>query len=144
MNTVLQKAALFCGMYFFSAQLYCQTVPDTEIKKNIAPAGGQLQNILKLQPKSFEYNTEKFSQFKFNTGRQYGFIAENVMEAFPHLVKVKYYTFPIGKNNTQVVSVNTVDTQGLVPLLVSSIQELHAEIEKLKLEIQQLKGTAVQ
>jgi len=140
MNTNLKKAALLCGACIVSAQLFCQTVPDTQLKKNISPLSGTLSSVLKLQPKTFEYNTEKFKQFKFNTGRQYGFLAENVMEEFPHLVKVKYYTFPSGKNNTQVVSVNTVDTQSLVPLLVASIQELHAEVEKLKAEVKELKG----
>lgn len=142
MHNYLKKAALLCGICFISGQVFCQTLPDTELKKNISPLSGTLNSVLKLQPKTFEYNTERFSQFKFNTGRQYGFLAENVQEAFPHLVKVKYYTFPVAKNSTKTVSVNTVDTQSLVPLLVASIQELHAEVEKLKAEVIALKGVA--
>lgn len=143
MDNYFKKAALLCCACFVSAQLFCQSVPDTELKKNISPLNGTLHSVLKLQPKTFEYNTERFSQFKFSTGKQYGFLAENVMEAFPHLVKVKYYTFPSAKNSTQTVSVNTVDTQSLVPLLVASIQELNAELEKLKAEVKALKGVAV-
>lgn len=143
MYNYFKKAALLCGTCFISVQLFCQVLPDTEIKKNIRPLSGTLNSVLKLEPKTFEYNTEKFSQFKFNTGKQYGFLAENVVDAFPQLVKVKYYTFPVAKNSTQTVSVNIVDTQSLVPLLVASIQELHAEIEKLKAEVKTIKGVAV-
>jgi AmiR/NasT family two-component response regulator len=43
------------------------------------------------------------------------------------------------KNTFKGIVVNTIDTQSLIPVLVASIQELYAEVEKLKAEIKALR-----
>ena len=118
---------------------YAQNIPDSVLKINAKPIGNPLQRLLLLQPKTFEYNTARFKHLDLATGTQYGFMAENVQAVFPSLVSTRYKQYLFGKNNYRNAVTSQVDSNALIPLLVASIQELHAELEKLKAEILELK-----
>jgi hypothetical protein len=128
------------AMVLLTAGTYAQNIPDTEIKKNISGINNPLQNIIRLEPKAFEYNKDKFKDLKLPGGRQYGFVTEEVQSVFPELVSTRSYSYMAGKNLFRTAKIKSLDTESLIPILVASIKEQQQEIEKLKTEIQALKN----
>lgn len=116
-----------------------QTIADTDVKRNIATINSPLKSLLRLEPRVFEYETEKFKTLRLKEGRQYGFLADNMQEVFPGMVNSKHVNYMYGKNTYRQASIRTVDEVSLIPVLVASIQELHLEVEKLKQELSALK-----
>ncbi|MFT3825031.1 MAG: tail fiber domain-containing protein [Chitinophagaceae bacterium] len=133
------KAGIVIAATMFATTAFSQSIPDSDIKKNVTPISNPLESINKLEPKVFEYDQSKYQGLKLPAGKQYGFLAENVQAVFPDMVKVESRSIPFGKNTTRTAQVKTLDTERLVPVLVASIQELQAQVEQLKAEIQQLK-----
>jgi hypothetical protein len=128
------------AMVLLTAGTYAQNIPDTEIKKNISGINNPLQSIIRLEPKAFEYNKDKFKDLKLPGGRQYGFVTEEVQSVFPELVSTRSYSYMAGKNLFRTAKIKSLDTESLIPILVASIKEQQQEIEKLKIEIQALKN----
>ena len=126
----------------FAKTSHAQTLSDTEIKRNITSINSPLNALMQLEPRVFEYETNKFKDAGFKSGRQLGFLTDNMRAVFPGLVSNRYFSYMYGKNNYRQSSVPTIDAVGLIPLLVASIQEMNTEIERLKLEINTLKGKA--
>ncbi|MDO9376554.1 MAG: tail fiber domain-containing protein [Ferruginibacter sp.] len=116
-----------------------QTITDTDVKRNITTINSPLKSLLRLEPRVFEYETEKFKSLRLKEGRQYGFLADNMQEVFPGMVNSKHVNYMYGKNTYRQASIRTVDEVSLIPVLVASIQELHLEVEKLKQELHSLK-----
>ncbi|MEO6734457.1 MAG: tail fiber domain-containing protein [Ferruginibacter sp.] len=129
-----------CFLLFSFDNVFSQSIADTEIKRNISAINSPLKNVLLLEPRIFEYDTDKFKSLRLKEGKQYGFLAENVSEVFPALVTSKTINYMFGKNSYRNQTVYSVDAVGLIPVMVASIQELHTEIENLKKEIAGLKN----
>ena len=51
------------------------------------PPVGVLDKVTNLRAKTYRYNTEEFPSRKFSEGRQIGWMADDVEEAFPELVE---------------------------------------------------------
>ena len=119
--------------------VYAQTISDELIKKNITPIASPLKKLLQLEPRIFEYDTDKFRSLGLKQGRQYGFLADNINDVFPGLVSSKSISYMYGKNNYRIKTINTIDEVSLIPILVASIQELHTEIEQIKMQMKELK-----
>jgi len=100
------------------------TISDYRLKENVKDLTDSLTKINKLKPKSFN--------FKDNTNEtRIGFIAHEVQETVPQAVTgTKDETREDGTPKYQ-----GLDNSMLVPLLVGAIQELKAEIETLKTQI---------
>ena len=101
-------------------------VSDERIKKNITNNNIGLDAINKIQVKNFEYRTEdevtelpKQAAIK-KEGNQVGVIAQEIQEILPDLVK---------EQTTGCLSVNS---DNLTWYLINAVQELSAEIKKLK------------
>lgn len=132
-------AVLVGGAHIVNAQ----DISDTEVKKNISAMEDQLQKLMQLQPKNYEYNVNNFKYLKLQKGKQYGFIAEEVEAVFPELVKEKAVSYMYGKNVYRNATIKVVDEDRLIPVLVAALKEQQGEIEKLKAELQDLKKGAV-
>lgn len=141
-NTI-RKVCLAFAFLLTSIVIYAQDIPDRSIKKNITLIDSSLQKITQLQPKQFEYNTATFKHLKLKGGKQYGFIAEDIQAVFPDLVNEKSVSYRYGKNVYRNAIIKTIDETSLIPLLVASIKEQQAEIEKLKTEMLELKKQVV-
>jgi endosialidase-like protein len=124
-------------LFVCTTTVYAQNIPDKQIKKNVSPIPNSLQSILLLQPSTFEYDTENFKSLKLRQGKQYGFLAENMQQVFPSLVSTKQVSYMFGKNAHREQQISTIDDSRLVPIMVSAIQELYMEIEKLKQELKE-------
>lgn len=99
-----------------------------------------LKKLLQLEPKVFEYNTEKYEHLRLEDGMKFGFMSDNVQHVFPELVTTRRSSYMFGKNVYRDVHIKTVDERSLIPVLVASIKEQQAEIEKLKQNIADLKA----
>jgi hypothetical protein len=86
---------------------------DLNLKTNIAPINYGLEEILKLNPVTFDWKNDTINQ-----GKQYGFIAQEVQKIMPDLVKQGEY---LG-----------LDKEAIFTTLVKAIQELKQEIDTLK------------
>lgn len=92
---------------------------DQRLKTNIAPITYGLNEILQLNPVTFNWKEDRTKQ-----GKQYGFIAQQVQQIMPDLVK------PLG-----VGDLLGLDKEGIYATMVNAIKELKAEIETLKNKI---------
>ena len=116
-----------------------QKMNDSELKTNMNNISSALENIVKLEPKIFDYRNEKRNLLQLPAGRQYGFHAENIDSVFPGMVRSENRLYAVGKNNTRIASIANINTESLIPVLVASIKELKSEIDLLKQEVEQLK-----
>lgn len=92
---------------------------DEKLKTNIAETKYGLDHILRLEPKEFDWKE------KLNGRHDIGFIAQEVQEVVPELVKEVE-----GLNGDE--SHLSVDYTKVVPILVNAIKELKEEINELK------------
>jgi hypothetical protein len=134
-----QKIYLAFLALLMPGMAFSQTVTDNEIKKNITGINSSLEKLVQLNPRIFEYETEKYKHLKLERGVKYGFIAEELQQVFPHLVKQKNVPYMFGKNSYRHIKIKTVDEASLIPVLVAAIQEQQEQIEKLTQEIEGLK-----
>jgi hypothetical protein len=112
---------------------------DNDIKTSVTSIDSPLKSILALQPRTFEYKTRQFNHLNLPGGRQYGFIAEEFRQVFPGLVYKKPYSFMVGKNKYESATVNTINTDALIPVLVASIQQQQQQIDQLRAELEAVK-----
>ena len=129
--------ALFLVFNTSSAQ--AQQVSDKDIKKNTTPVSNSLAALSRLEPITYEFNRDEFKQLNLPGGTHYGFNADNVKQVLPSAVTTDAKWYSAGKNAQRAVTINTVDLEKIVPLLVGAVKEQQVEIEKLRAEIQKLK-----
>jgi uncharacterized protein YaiE (UPF0345 family) len=97
---------------------------DSAVKKNIQPLGASLDLIKQMNPVTFEY--QPF--YSKDTTTQTGFIAQELQQ----VLSDKVYKNGIVKEGGQYLG---VAYQHLIPLLVKSIQELEAQVQALKSQL---------
>jgi hypothetical protein len=94
---------------------------DRRIKENITPMSGALDKVVGLNPCTFN--------FKQDGNKSEGFIAQELNQTFPQLV---YRTDDgLGDTVPEGTEYWSVNTQGLIPFLVSAIKDQQAQIEAL-------------
>lgn len=114
------------------------TTSDYRLKENIAPMTGALAVVQQLKPVTYTWkSTGEASQ---------GFIAHELQEIVPDCVTgekdaVETYTDENGNEQTRIKP-QGIDTSFLVATLTAAIQELKAELDATKAEVQALKGVA--
>jgi hypothetical protein len=114
---------------------FAQQVPDQLLKKNVAPLQNALASVQQLEPKRFEYNTNRYTSLNLPTGQQYGFLSENVQQVLPELVRLESHSYRVGKNTSRSATIQTTDLESLVPLLVAAIKEQQEQINELKRQL---------
>ena len=97
---------------------------DIRFKEEVKPIESGLDVVEKLKPVSYKYKEE----FSRDLSTQAGFIAQDLQEA----LEGKEYLDGIVKSDSEYLS---VAYQSLIPILTKAIQELKAEIETLKSQI---------
>ncbi|NOT92142.1 tail fiber domain-containing protein [Ferruginibacter sp.] len=136
----IKKASLLFAVLVISGRVFSQTVTDSEIKKNVAVISSPLQKLVQLSPKTFEYDIQKFKHLNLEHGVKYGFIAEELQQVFPSMVKQKSISYMFGKNSYRDTKIKTIDEASLIPVLVASIQQQQQQIQKLTEEVEALKN----
>ena len=143
MNTIYnfsKKIRLLFAALIISGIAFSQTVTDNELKKNVTSINEPLQKLAQLNPKTFEYDTEKYRHLKLGGGVKYGFIAEELEQIFPDLVQRKNVSYMFGKNSYRDTQIKLIDEASLIPVLVAAIQQQQQQIDKLSEEIETLKN----
>ncbi|MFA5782377.1 MAG: tail fiber domain-containing protein, partial [Bacteroidales bacterium] len=113
-------------------------VSDQKFKKDVADYTGALDNVLKLKPVVYTMRAEEYPNMGFESGREIGFIAQEMEKVFPTLVVNGVH--PGATKEDAEITYKGINYIGLIPVLVKAMQEQQAEIESLKLEIKSLKG----
>lgn len=131
--------AFYDGAEDFNGQIYITpasntttygTSSDYRLKENVAPMIGALAKVQALNPVTYTWK-------KSGLNGQ-GFIAHELQEIVPEcVIGEKDAVDEEGKIMPQMV-----DTSFLVATLTAAIQELKAELDEAKAEIQALKGVA--
>lgn len=110
-------------------------VSDSMFKQNIQPLDSALSLVMLLKPKTFEMRTEEYPFMNFNTGRQYGLIAQELQQVIPEVVSKGGHP---GETKEEVVEYLQVDYISLIPILIQALKEQQAEIQQLKQEVKAL------
>lgn len=126
------------GIVFFSSTAFSfgQTIPEQDLKKNIAPLQNALSYVQQLEPKMYEYDTQRFNKLKLPAGPQYGFLAEEVQKVLPNLVSSQSQSYMVAKNTYRSTTLKNTDLESLIPLLVAAIKEQQEQINELKQQLE--------
>jgi hypothetical protein len=136
---ILSSLLIIISIITLTTSVSAQQISDKDLKKNTTPVTNSLNYIRQLQPVTYQYNQDAFKQLNLPSGTQFGFITDDVKQVFPAAISKHSNWFTAGKNNQRAVTTSQVDLEKLVPLLVGAVKEQQAEIEALKLEVQQLR-----
>ena len=117
-----------------------QKIDESALKVNIDKIGHSTEQLKKLEPVTFKYDTKKYNFLKLPAGQQYGFLASNVQSEFPAMVYESAKSYPAGKNDSKIMRYNEVETAQLIPVLVAAIKEQQIQIEALKQQLSQMKA----
>lgn len=109
---------------------------DFKLKKNVNNLSSALDKIAMLHPKTYQYRTDEFKSMNLREGENMGFIAEELEQVFPNLVKKTIH--PATKDEKEV-EFKAVDYISLIPVLTAGIQEQQQQIEEKESEIAELK-----
>jgi hypothetical protein len=108
------------------------TLSDVKLKENIVDATPKLADVMRLQVRNFNLKTEPGH-------KQIGFVAQEFEQVFPAMVDESPDRDEEG--NQLETTTKHIKTSVLVPILVKAIQELKAELDSVKAELNALKGT---
>jgi hypothetical protein len=107
-------ANLGTGLVYSNGGTLTSTNPsDQRLKNNIQSISYGLNEVLKLNPVTFDWKEDKINQ-----GKQYGFIAQEVQKVMPDLVK-----------NLGIKDYLGLDKEAIFTILVKAIQELNDKIK---------------
>jgi hypothetical protein len=101
---------------------------DARYKKNISAIDNALDKLMKVRGTTFEFRTNEFQDYQFAEGPQFGFIAQELENVFPEVVKTD-------RNGYKSVNYN-----GMIPILLESIKEQQLQIESQQKQINELKS----
>ncbi|MEO0903098.1 MAG: tail fiber domain-containing protein, partial [Bacteroidota bacterium] len=101
---------------------------DKRWKQNIEKIEAPLNKIKRLNGKTYDWRNDEFPEKEFSMDRQIGFLAQEVQEIFPELVK---------ENNEGYLAINYI---GIIPVLVEALKEQQEAIETLQEEMEELRG----
>lgn len=117
---------------------------DRSLKKEINPISNALDKILRIQVNSYNYDLDKCAHMSLPEGQRIGFLADNIQQVIPGLVKrtVQPETAPEeveeGVPYRDALEFDAVDYTGMIPYLVSAVQELNEKVVKLQNENDEL------
>lgn len=114
------------------------TVSDQAFKTNVSNINQPLTSIRQLQPKSYYYDTANTKGFNFPKEKQFGFLAQEVQQVLPHLVKTVKRPAIIdadGKKVRNDTTHLTINYDGFIALLVGAVQKLDSANQALQNQI---------
>jgi len=107
-------------------------ISDQRLKENIVDLDVGLDALMALKPRKFDWKEGKGKDIKGDRG----FIAQEFETVFPEMIDTWKDPAPEGEEPYKSVRAD------LIPILVKAIQELKAELDATKAEVQALKGVA--
>jgi len=116
-------------------------ISDESVKNTIEPLENASSLLNNLQPKTYFYQSPENRVIGFDQQLQYGFLAQEVNDVIPDIVKET--TIPELMDSTGVIEGSSVDLLGvkytsLIPILVAGFQEQQQKIDTQESAITQL------
>ncbi|MBL7748553.1 MAG: tail fiber domain-containing protein [Chitinophagaceae bacterium] len=115
----------------FSTGLYIGS--DAQLKTNVSTETNVLPNIMRVRPVTYSFNVEQNKELNLSPEKQHGFIAQELAEVFPEVVKGSRFSIPdadgFEASSKTYLSVNYL---ALISILYKGIQEQQAQIEELR------------
>jgi len=126
---------------YFSGSVYTTGTyqpSDSRLKKSVETLGNANELLSKLKVHTYEYQTEKYPTMALQEGRRFGFMAEEIKEVLPQLVKRTMQ--PLNEPNDEqgnrqevkYLEFDAVNYTELVPIVVQAVQELNAKVDKMQ------------
>ncbi len=103
---------------------YSTTISDKRLKDNVKPLESSLDKVMNLKGVEYVWNNGSRKGQK-----DIGFIAQEVEEVIPEIVREKQVIF------NEEEKYKTVDYEKITAVLVEAVKELKAEVEELKKQI---------
>ncbi len=136
-------AGYFNGDVFSVSGFYAS---DERIKKNIRPMDHALDIISQLNPKTYEFDRNRYPSLHLPANAvNYGLIAQELEQVLPTLVSQvnvphiqKESGLPAGMSEETIKAVNYVE---LIPILIQGMKEQQSEIELLKERLNRLESS---
>jgi hypothetical protein len=121
---------------------------DQKLKTNIhrASVSNSLEKLRSIHIYQYNYNRSAYPFMSLPETPQTGFLAQELQEAFPELVSINVHPeyIPINEEDPRPASPEVeylgVNSIGLIPHLISAIQEQQALIEQLQQTVEELKA----
>ncbi len=107
-------------------------VSDVRTKKNIESLPSSTEIINQLRPVSYDFNTEEYDMLQLPSGKQYGFLAQEVEDILPELVKTSAIA-----GDQELSGINYMQ---MIPILTKAIQDQGQLIENQQKQIDELKS----
>jgi hypothetical protein len=104
-----------------------------------SPLENSLGLLQQLKPVIFEYQPEVARKMRIESGPHMGFLPWETKTVFPALVSKTDKLVPSGKNSNQVLTIETVDNNQLIPVLVQTLQQQEEKINALEKQLNNLK-----
>jgi len=114
----------------FATNTTISAISDARLKENIQDIDVGLDAVMALKPRKFDWKEGKGKDKKGDRG----WIAQEFEQVFPEMIDTWKDPAPEGEEPYKAVNAD------LIPVLVKAIQELKAELDEAKAEIQALKG----
>ncbi len=115
---------------------------DENIKRNRDQIYKSMDIIKQLNPVSYLYDNSYAPQLNLNSHKNYGFIAQEVAEILPDLVEQKTILATYDSLGNEIYPSKTIKTlnyDGIIPIVVSAVQELNTNFERAGLSDAQVK-----
>jgi hypothetical protein len=111
------------------------TASDARIKKNIKPIENALESIMRFNPVSFTWSDDYIARNpELKNQEQLGFIAQEVKEIRPEMVKVVAETI----GDKSIEDFHLLNSNDLMPLMLKAIQEQQSIINSQQEQINEL------
>jgi hypothetical protein len=135
-------AGYFVGDLAYTGSLY--QASDIMLKQNITPISNAMSIISQLQPKTYTFKTNDYSNMNLPAGTNYGLIANEVEMVLPNIVKTNVHpaeTDDDGNVISPELSYKGINYTELIPILIQGMKEQKNTIDSLKNQIRALQTT---
>ncbi len=114
---------------------------DEDLKSGIEDYQGGLEGVMQLAPKTYTHNTDQFPQMNLPQGQQIGLLAQELEQVFPNLVREAHHPAQmdsVGNEVSAAVDFKAMQPGGLIPVIISAIQEQQALITALQTQLAEM------
>jgi hypothetical protein len=106
---------------------------DAKLKNNIVPITNAVELLAQLQPKTYTFERERFSQLNLPDGTQSGLLAQDLEALLPEAVKdvsLPAQFDASGKQISEGIDFKAINYTALIPYVIQAINEQNLIIEE--------------
>ena len=126
-------AGYFVGLAYCSKGIWSPS--DSMLKTNLQVIKNPVNKLSNLKPYTFTFNLAAYPSMGLPSGTHYGFLAQNVENAFPNLVTSAVQPAVLdsaGETRTLAVTFKTVNYTEFTAILTRAIQQQQQSIDSLR------------